>query len=100
MYEHLVLFKFNSSFNPQDSEQLVQELLTFKGEIPGILELTAGVNVSEEKQNIHGYTLGLRITFDSQEALRQYIPHPKHQAFVAKLDEILDHVVVADYPVR
>lgn len=100
MFEHLVVFKFNSSFNPGQEQLLVQALLGLKDQIPGITALTAGVNVTEETENIHGYTLGLRVTFTDQEALRAYGPHPAHQQFVAMLEGIIESVVVVDYPVH
>jgi hypothetical protein len=99
MYEHLVCFKFNERFHPDMALRLVDALKAFKGRIPGIVEVTAGVNVTEETANIHGYTLGLRVTFESQDALRDYGPHPVHQQFVKQLDGLVDNVVVMDYPI-
>lgn len=99
MYEHLVVFRFNEQYEPSREQDLVQALLALKKQIPGIIDLTAGVNVTEEKENVHGYTLGLRVTFKNQEALRAYGPHPAHQKFVSMLDGILENVVVVDYPV-
>jgi hypothetical protein len=98
MYEHIVCFKFNEKYTPAREAELVSALQGFKGQIPGIVEVTAGVNVTEETNNIHGYTLGLRVTFESQEALRAYGPHPVHQQFVTLLDGIVDNVIVIDYP--
>ena len=74
-------------------------LFTFKAKIPGYVELTAGVNVTEETANIHGYTLGLRVTFEDKAALDQYGPHPVHQQFVKLLDGIIESVIVMDYPI-
>jgi hypothetical protein len=99
MYEHMVTFKFNQTLNPQIEKQLLDTLMSFKGSIPGIVELTAGVNVTDETANIHGYTLGLRVTFKDKEALNQYGPHPVHQQFVKLLDGIMDSVIVMDYPI-
>ncbi|RKN84272.1 Dabb family protein [Paenibacillus ginsengarvi] len=99
MYEHLVSFKFNDKFDPAMERELLDVLHAFKGKIPGIVELTAGVNVTEELHNMHGYTLGLRVTFQDREALRDYGPHPVHQHFVKLLDGLLDNVVVVDYPI-
>ncbi|MEW9700965.1 Dabb family protein [Paenibacillus sp. SI8] len=99
MFEHIVSFRFNENYTTQQEEKLIATLRTFKEQIPGIVELTAGVNVTEETENVHGYTLGLRVTFRDQEALRQYGPHPVHQQFVKLLDGILDNVVVIDYPI-
>ncbi|MDT3427664.1 hypothetical protein J2Z22_003227 [Paenibacillus forsythiae] len=98
MYEHLVLFKLSSDVTPARQQELVNTLLSFRDRIPGISDISAGINVTEETDNIHGYTLGLRVTFDSLESLRSYGPHPVHQEFVNSLDGILDNVIVADYP--
>lgn len=100
MYEHLVAFKFNEHYETGNEEVLIAALLALKEQIPGIVDLTAGVNITEEKENIHGYTLGLRVTFTDQEALRNYGPHPAHRAFVELLEGIIESVVVVDYPIR
>ncbi|UQZ36205.1 stress protein [Paenibacillus sp. PK3_47] len=99
MFEHLVAFKFNGQYDPQNGEHLVGTLLALKEQIPGIVDITAGVNVTEETENIHGYTLGLRVTFTDQEALRAYGPHPAHRHFVGLLEGIIEEVVVVDYPI-
>ncbi|MDO7906948.1 Dabb family protein [Paenibacillus sp. JX-17] len=98
MYEHLVIFKFNQQITPEKQQALQDQLLSFRGQIPGIIDMSAGVNVTEEVQNIRGFTLGLRVTFEDLDSLRAYGPHPLHQAFVASLDGVLEEVVVVDYP--
>lgn len=99
MYEHLVIFKFNDAITPEREQELLAKLLAFKGRIPGLVELTAGMNVTEETGNRHGYSLGLRATFESLEALRAYGPNPIHQDFVQGLAGVLENVVVVDYPI-
>ncbi|WP_211746210.1 Dabb family protein [Paenibacillus sp. Marseille-Q4541] len=98
MYEHLVIFKFITNVTPAKQEELLSQLQGFKGRIPGILDISAGINVTEETENIHGYTLGLRVTFDSLASLRLYGPHPVHQEFVKSVDGLLENVIVVDYP--
>jgi hypothetical protein len=97
MYEHLVFFKFNDNLTEEKAAQLLAKLQAFKGVIPGIIELSAGMN--EEIERGRGYTLGLRVTFDSREALEQYGPHPVHQDFVKELAGVIDHVAVVDYKI-
>lgn len=97
MYEHLVFFKFNDSLTPEKELELLEKLKAFKGVIPGIVQLTAGINVTEEKERIQGYTLGLRVTFEDKDALNEYGPHPAHQDFVQSLDGIIEDVIVVDY---
>ncbi|WP_248924852.1 Dabb family protein [Paenibacillus hamazuiensis] len=98
MYEHLVVFKLKENVTAQMEQELLDKLQSFKGRIPGIVQLSAGINVTEETENRHGFNLGLRVTFSDREALRQYSPHPLHQEFVRMLDGLLDSVVVVDYP--
>lgn len=50
--------------------------------------------MTEETENIHSYSLGLRITFENREALQSYLCHPMHQAFVQMLDGLVENVVV------
>ncbi|GGF98674.1 hypothetical protein GCM10010912_49220 [Paenibacillus albidus] len=100
MYEHLVVFKFNSKITPAKQQEFVDRLLSLRERIPGIVDLSAGINVTEESDKIQGYTLGLRVTFDHLESLRAYGPHPAHQEFVASLDGWVDDVIVADYPIK
>ncbi|KKI89879.1 stress protein [Bacillus sp. SA1-12] len=99
MYEHIVTFKFNENITPEIEQELLKQLKDFKGKIPGILELTAGINMTEETEQIQGYTLGLRVTFESKQALNDYLPHPVHQAFVSSLSGIIDNVIVVDYEI-
>ncbi|UPK41769.1 Dabb family protein [Paenibacillus pabuli] len=99
MYEHLVVFKLNDAITPVKQQELVAQLLALQEQIPGIVDLTAGINVTEETNHIQGFTLGLRVTFEDQEALRAYGPHPAHQAFVASLNEWVENVIVVDYPI-
>ncbi|SEA81290.1 Dabb family protein [Paenibacillus sp. 276b] len=99
MYEHLVAFKLNDKITTVKQEELVAQLLALQEQIPGIVDLTAGINVTEETDHIQGFTLGLRVTFEDQEALRAYGPHPAHQAFVAFLNEWLENVIVVDYSI-
>ncbi|PWW43866.1 MULTISPECIES: Dabb family protein [Paenibacillus] len=99
MYEHLVAFKLNDKITTVKQQELVAQLLALQEQIPGIVDLTAGINVTEETDHIQGFTLGLRVTFEDQEALRAYGPHPAHQAFVTSLNEWVENVIVVDYSI-
>lgn len=98
MYDHLVFFKFNDSLTPVREKELIEELKAFKEIIPGIVELTVGINVTEEKEKVQGYTLGLRVTFKDKDALDKYGPNTAHQKFVKSLEGIIEDIIVVDYP--
>src|SRR4051794_35257482 len=99
-YDHLVSFQFNQELSPEKKLELLNLLYALKGTIPGLLDMGAGFNETKETANIHGYTLGLRITFADQASLDQYGPHPAHQRFVQALSGLIENVVVVDYPIR
>ncbi|MGO4731416.1 Dabb family protein [Paenibacillus sp. 2KB_22] len=99
MIDHLVVFKFNDKTTLAKQQEWVEQLLALQEQIPGIVALTAGINVTEETDRIQGYTIGLRVTFEDQDALRAYGPHPAHQAFVASLDGWVEDVIVVDYAI-
>ncbi|XOJ01260.1 Dabb family protein [Paenibacillus polymyxa] len=99
MIEHLVVFKFNDKTTLAKQQEWVAQLLALQEQIPGIVTLTAGINTTEETDRIQGYTIGLRVTFEDQDALRAYGPHPAHQAFVASLDGWVEDVIVVDYAI-
>jgi hypothetical protein len=98
MYDHLVFFKFNDSLTPEKEKEFLEKLKALKEVIPGIIELTTGVNVTEEKERIQGYTLGLRVTFKDKGVLDEYGPHPIHQEFVQSLEGVIEDIIVVDYP--
>ncbi len=99
MYEHLVVFKFKENITLEKQQELALQLLAFKGKIPGIMEVTAGINNTNEKEHAQGYTLGLRVTFQDKQALDDYLPHPVHQEFLSLLEGIIENVIVVDYEV-
>ncbi|WP_050180014.1 Dabb family protein [Domibacillus robiginosus] len=99
MYEHLVSFKFKEEVTKEKQQELALQLLKFQGEIPGVMKVTAGVNATEEVENIHGYTLGLHVTFKDKESLDGYQTHPLHEEFVSAIEGLIDNVIVIDYEV-
>lgn len=100
MYEHMVFFKLKESTSREKEQDLLEMLLALKGKIPEIAELTAGFNKTEETDKQQGYSLGLRVTFESKQALDEYLPHPAHQEFVSAVQKEAEDVVVVDYPIR
>lgn len=98
MFEHIVLLKLNSNFSTNQQEDVVKSVLAFKDEIPGIADISAGMNVTEEVEHMQGYTLGIRVTFENQQACRDYNPHPLHQNLLQSIGPFVEGIVVMDYP--
>jgi Stress responsive A/B Barrel Domain. len=99
MFEHIVLLKFKPGVSIAEQEDAVRRAYDFKGKIPGIVDLSAGINATEEIEHAQGFTLGIRVTFENQQACRDYVQHPLHQGLLQSIGPIVEGIVVMDYPV-
>lgn len=48
MFEHIVLLKFKPDASIEVQENAIKLAYDFKGNIPGIVQLSAGINATEE----------------------------------------------------
>lgn len=99
MFEHIVLLKFKPDVAFTEKEDAIKRVHDFKGNIPGIVDISAGINITEEVEHMHGFTLGIRVTFENQQACRNYIQHPLHQNLLQSIGPFVEGIVVMDYPV-
>lgn len=92
---HIVLFKWKEDATPEAIEAVLTALRGLQGQIPGIVELTCGVNFSERSQ---GFTHGLVVTFTDKAALETYGPHPAHRHVVETfINPIRADILAVDY---
>ena len=100
MVTHVVLFRFRSDLPAGSVEAVFEELRGFRQSIPGITSFQGGAYHSPEGLS-QGFTHGFTMTFADAAARDAYLPHPLHQAVVAKLLPMLeggvDGVVAFDF---
>jgi hypothetical protein len=97
MIEHIVLLKLKSDTTAQQIQTLTDALLKMAGEIPGIEEISAGMNNSPEGKN-GDFTYGFIVRFRDGAARDAYLPHPVHRQVAGNyLRPIVDDVLVFDY---
>jgi hypothetical protein len=95
MIEHIVIFKFKESASMSQIENAIIMLKDLKKEIPGIVDIQAGQNLSKRSQ---GFELGLTVRIENIRALEEYGPHPKHQEIVRYLEKIgLVDTIILDF---
>jgi Stress responsive A/B Barrel Domain len=95
MIEHILLIRWTEGASPEAVDTAMAELRALKDKIPGILDLSSGMNFSVRAK---GYTHGLVIRFKDQAALDAYNPHPEHQRVVQKfINPIRGDTLVLDY---
>jgi hypothetical protein len=89
MITHVVLFRFRSDLPEGSVEAVFAKLRAFRHAIPGITAFQGGVYNSPEGLS-QGFTHGFTMTFADAAARDAYLPHPLHQAVVAKLLPMLE----------
>jgi len=93
----MVLLKLKPDATQEQIEALTTALLSIADEVPGIVEITAGVNSSPEGQD-KGYDYGLLVRFTDAAARDAYLIHPYHQSVVGEYAvPILEDLIIVDF---
>ena len=95
-FRHVVLFKFKDTAPPADVKAIEDAIVAFPPTMPMITGLEWGKDVSVEKL-ADGFTHCFLVTFKDADGLKAYLPHPTHQAAVAKLKPAMEKLLVFDY---
>ncbi|NWK77971.1 Dabb family protein [Aquitalea sp. LB_tupeE] len=96
MLHHVVLMRFVPAASAEDIASISQQFAALARQIPGILTLSGGPDVSPEGLQ-HGFTHGWLVQFVDAAARDAYLVHPAHQAFVYMLKPFVDDVLVCDF---
>ena len=96
---HLVLLKFKSEASPMQVDTTVQAFAALPAQIDAVKALEWGTDVSPEGL-AKGFTHSFLLSFADAAGRDTYLPHPAHQAFVARLQPVLADVLVIDYESR
>lgn len=95
---HVVAFKYKKAVTDAKQKEIADALVALKKQIPQILSIDHGRNVSKE-----GFEKGFQelfiVTFANEKDRDVYLEHPKHKEFAKLLDGILADkgVFVFDY---
>ena len=93
---HVVSLKFKEGTSKEQIAEVEQAFAALKTQIPGVLTLDWGTNVSPEKRNA-GFTHCFVLTFGSDTDRDAYLVHPAHKAFVKLAGAVLADVTVIDF---
>ena len=97
VYRHVVLFKFKDSATAETVAAIEGAFRAFCASLPFVTDFEWGLNSSPEGLN-DGFTHCFIVTFAGPEGRDQYLPHPAHQAFIARwLDPNLEKACVVDF---
>jgi hypothetical protein len=94
MITHVVLFKIAPDTPREKITSMTTALNALKNEIPQLLEMHAGINISPRSQ---GHEVMLVSRFNNTEDLRIYTDHPAHQKVILEaISPIRESVIVGD----
>lgn len=99
MIEHLCFFKCKPRIAETEMHQIIERFQNLKNVIPGIVDVSVGINITEETQFANGYSMGLRMRFETHDHLRQYLVHPEHVKVSEFVFSCISHVSVCDFEV-
>ena len=93
---HVVSFKFKKDATPADIRKVEEAFAALKTKIPQIQSLEWGTNISGENLD-KGFTHMWVLSFANTAAVKTYIDHPDHKAFVELLKPSLEDAFVIDF---
>jgi hypothetical protein len=93
---HVVSFKFKKEAKADDIAKIEKAFVALKSKISEIQSLEWGTDVGPEGLS-KGFTHTWILQFKDVAALKTYIDHPDHVAFVKLLKPSLDDVFVMDF---
>ena len=86
---HVFAFQWKPAATEELKNKAAQDIAAFQGQIPGLLEVHVGRNVSPRGK---GYTFGGIMKFQDQDSLDAYVQHPLHQALLVWLLPLVDAI--------
>src|SRR6266487_6995585 len=92
--QHVVLFKVPRALTAEEERWMFEIVGSWPKEIPGFTRLRLGKDVGGRSG---GYDYLLLTEFESEEAMRAYLTHPRHQEFGAWVADMGTELVRNDY---
>lgn len=92
-FVHIFSFKWIDKAQPADKALAAEQILAFKGQVPGLLHLWLGDNVSENSTEFS--TTGVMI-FDDKASFDAYTSHPAHLELLSWLVPLIEALEI-DY---
>lgn len=91
----MVLVRWNSPLAQEESDRLTGAVDALPERIPGILNIGSGPSSSPEGME-RGFEWALAITFASEAARDEYLPHPDHEPVKDMISRWAAEVLVFD----
>lgn len=94
MLVHIVMFQFKEENKQENLERVKAMLEALPSKIDTLCSMEVGIDISRSERS---FDMVLVSTFDDQEGLNVYVPHPAHQEVVSVIKEATTLSKVVDY---
>ncbi|PNX71768.1 pop3 peptide [Trifolium pratense] len=94
--KHIVLSKFKDETSEEQIDEIIKGYANLVNLIPQIKSFRWGKDVSAENLN-QGFTHIYESTFDSVEAIAEFIAHPSHVEYANLSLPYVENVLAVDY---
>ncbi|CAK8563956.1 unnamed protein product [Lathyrus sativus] len=94
--KHIVITKFKDDISQERIEELIKGFANLVNLIPTMKSFHWGRDISVDNMQ-QGFTHIFESTFDSLEAVAEYVAHPAHVEYANLLLPCLDKGVIVDY---
>jgi len=84
MINRVVLLKFSEETTQEQFQEVIRRYKALKSQLPGIVEIHAGLNISERNRE---YQVILNVRFADRTALEAYAVSAEHEAVAAYIRE-------------
>ena len=89
MFIHIFGFQWKPTATDSDKARAAQEIAAFRGQIPGLIDVHVGPNLSPRGQ---GYEFAGLMTFSDRAACDAYSIHPAHLELLKWLVPLIEPV--------
>ena len=97
MIEHNVFFRIKKEIDLEGLKEISRQFTALQGVIPGLVEVSSGINITGDPVYGKDYNLGLRMLFASQADLEAYVVHPLHTEISNKVSAVMETAAVCDF---
>ena len=96
MIQHILLFRFNENIPSEVIGEIMNKFVECKDKLPEFINFQHGTNVSSKKQLCKGFTYGVIMTFENNEAITKYNNLEEHKEAQKLQEPYLEDVLVFD----
>ncbi|KAJ4973777.1 hypothetical protein NE237_006951 [Protea cynaroides] len=94
--KHIVLIKYKDDVSPEKFDEIIKGFQHLVNVTNSIKDFKWGTNVSRENRN-EGYTHVFEFTFESEDAIEEYVASPAHVEFANKFVGSTVKILAIDY---